>query len=331
MSANSHNDGWQERLGFASGTILLWAVVLIKLLPLAAEMELSQGIEAVDSTGYANADLPMFWLLTLLGALGIIGLLLTTLHVGARGLWLASTTGGKGGMSTENMDRFCQRTFVSVFSTAKYAALLLALFPVMFVAVVLQHGLHRLFDLNSHAGGVVLYILAILMVLGFPTILFTIRVIRDMRSGGPWRQREPIMRLYSWFFPERDGLAVFPVILLFVVAANLTFYLSYTVDVQVVPNVSFGANAAVDVNIRLGGTTSDTAKAHLSLVNSRGELISSLKPLRLDPGNYALRVDLSKLLPGVYGIVLEYPYIDVSLVPLHVIHLRRERWFLRAN
>jgi len=47
-------DRWKEQLGFISGTVILWALVLMRLLPIAAGMQFPNGLESVDTRGYAN-------------------------------------------------------------------------------------------------------------------------------------------------------------------------------------------------------------------------------------------------------------------------------------
>jgi hypothetical protein len=42
-------DRWKEQLGFISGTVILWALVLMRLLPIAAGMQFPNGIESVDT------------------------------------------------------------------------------------------------------------------------------------------------------------------------------------------------------------------------------------------------------------------------------------------
>src|SRR5712691_10426746 len=85
------NDFWKEQLGFTSGTVLLWAFLLTRLLPVAAAMQLPNGLQPMDEKGRAVTALPMFGVLTLFGALGITGLVLGVVHICARGQWLALT------------------------------------------------------------------------------------------------------------------------------------------------------------------------------------------------------------------------------------------------
>lgn len=158
------DDGWKEQLAFTSGTVLLWALLLTRLLPIAAAMQLPNGWQIVDPQGLADTDLPVFSFLTLFGALGITDFLIGAAHIGARGLWLASNTSDDTTEGTDfaadilkKIDIFRRRTFESVFWMATLSVIFLGIYPILFAANEIQHGLHRLFSVQSHFVGVALY------------------------------------------------------------------------------------------------------------------------------------------------------------------------------
>jgi len=319
------NDSWKEQLGFISGTVLLWALVLIRLLPLAAGIQLPNGIQYVDPRGYADINLPSYSLLTVLGALGITGFLVGVVHMSARGLWLASPT--------ERLNRLSQRTYRSVFTIAKYALGLLTAYPILFAVVGLQRGVHRLLSVESRVVGIVLYfvvILAVLAVVLAPLAIWTWRVARAETAETLWARLKALYRRIEPFMD--DFLESFPIIMLFVILTNVTFYLSYKADLSVSKTIYGKTIPGADVHVQLGGMTSDFTKLHLTLVNTNGTPIREVILFDLGGGKYAARIDLTGFSPDRYGIRLEYPYPDVSLVPFRVhSKVRREQWFLVAN
>ncbi len=331
MNDNPVNEGWKERLGFASGTVLLWALVLTKLLPIASTIQLPHGLRYVDPTGYADFDVPVFSLLTLLGGLGITGLLLGVLHVGARGLWLAAITDNSYVESTAGIDRFCQKTFVSVFSVARYAVLMLLVFPFMFAAIGLQRALHRLFIVESLGFGMVLYFVALVAVViatQLPLMIWWVR--RSSRTKNVQWPPPPINFLFRLIPNQINVLSAIAIPMLFFFIICLTLFLSYKAELVVSDTFYDEKASVVDARINLGGMTSDITKARLVLVNSKRQTIRDLSFVRLGSGNYATRIHLSGLSPGRYGVILEYPYIDMSLIPFHIQRLRREQWILFA-
>ena len=323
----SGNDSWKQQLAFTSGTVLLWALLLMKLLPIAAAMQIPDRIQFVDDSGYADAAWPVFSLLTLFGALGITDFLLAVAHIGSRGLWLASTTGGE--KPEGGLDRFCQSTFVSVFSIAKYATLSLFGFLFFVAVVALQHGTYRLFSVKSHFWGLVFYAVSVLAVLLVPVSLLI-----WVERVGPLNR--VLICFLDPFFPAVkrgfEGFRYFlPVLMLFFIIGNATFFLSYKAELNVSKTIYDKTTSAAEVQVQLGGMTSNVAKMRLSLADSNGGR-HALDVSYLGEGNYVARIDLSGLSPGRYGIILEYPYIDVSLVPLRLdYNLRREKWFVVAD
>ena len=226
-----------------------------------------------------------------------------------------------------------QRTFRSVFAIAKYALALLTAYPILFAVVGLQRGVHRLLSVESRVVGIVLYfvvILAVLAVVLAPLAIWTWRVARAETTETLLARLKALYRRITPF--TDDFLEFFPIIMLFVILTNVTFYLSYKADLSVSKTIYDKTTAAADVNVHLGGMTSDSTKLSLELVNAKGDSVRKVVPFDLGGGNYAARVDLAGLSPDRYGIRLEYPYPDVSLVPFRVhTKMRREQWFLVAN
>jgi len=325
------NDDWKEHLGFISGTVLVWALILMKLLPIAAGMQLPNGIHYVDPHGSADIDLLVFSLLTVSGALGITGIILGVFHIVARGLWLATAVDNSKQGSAPALDNFCRKTFVSVFVVAKIAIIiLLPGYPLFFVVIGLQRGLHRLLSVDSFGVGMGLYMFVqtVVFVTVFVTVMLVFAFWQRRAAGGRTAESGPA-RLSAFYGRIRDGMGSFQ-FLLFAIAMVGTFYLSYKAELSIPKSIYDKTTTAADVYVKLGGMTSDITKVCLVLVNGQSETIRTLENFDLGEGSYVARIDLSGLSPGRYGVILAYPYIDISLVPFRVHYLRREQWFLVA-
>jgi hypothetical protein len=331
MTVVPENDTWKDHLGFTSGTVLVWAFLLMKLLPVAAAMQLPNNLWGIDEQGSVIIDFWIFLLLTLFGAVGITGMLVGTLHIGVRGLWLASKMDQADTERAITFDMFCRKTFVSVFSMAKFTTVILPIFLFCLAVSGLQLGMHRLLAVNSFHGGVELYIVASAIV-GFMLVSVVAIWQRHGARTGIAALRSAALKILSRLGRELldpEGLSVGPVLILVSFLWVATFSLSYQAELSVSKTIYDNTTPAADIQVHLGGATSEVKKLRLALVNSEGDTIRTLKPFDLGTGNYAVRVELSGLSPGRYGVILAYPYIDVSLVPFRIHRsLIREKWFL---
>src|SRR5271169_3845963 len=202
------NDDWKEHLGFISGTVLVWALILMKLLPIAAGMQLPNGIHYVDPHGSADIDLLVFSLLTVSAALGITGIILGVFHIVARGLWFATAVDNSKQGSAPALDNFCRKTFVSVFVVAKIAIIiLLPGYPLFFVVIGLQRGLHRLLSVDSFGVGMGLYMFVqtVVFVTVFVTVMLVFAFWQRRAAGGRTAESGPA-RLSAFYGRIRDGM-----------------------------------------------------------------------------------------------------------------------------
>ena len=245
---------WKERLGFASGTIVVWGVVLLQLLPHASALQLPNGHDLVAENGLANADSVAFSLLNCLSGLGGTVVFLATIHMLSRGFWLARQIRHSGGNDGSTLlNRVCEGSFVSVFSVTKAAIWFLLCIPLTAVLIPLQHAIHSQLEIESKVGGWFVWV-SLLIPVGLALALF-VHIARCFHLG----------RLFSkWLSDQQQMLFSLPGGVAFVVFVAFVVLVSHTRS-----TIELGVNRTtiyrsqdqvVEASVKVGGVTSQPDK-----------------------------------------------------------------------
>jgi len=303
----SENEYWKERLGFTSGIILLWGLVLLKLYPIASHIQLIDHI-FLSRDGKASAEVILFATLTFLSALGATTLLLAVIHIASRGLWLAATVDSADlQVLREQLSTTCEQSFVSVFDTMKTALGMLAIYPMLLAIVLVQRGFHSLFSIQSVLGGVVVYVFSFFVVVIIEGSLKSIPLPSIFQE-----KRKRVLRFISG---AMEPLGRLDVLAIFMIFSGLFFWFTYTANFKLNHETIYRSKSDVlEISIDLGGMTSDIKKAELMLIDAAGQK-RQIKPRQdIGDGRYLSHLYSSSLSPGMYTVEFEYPWWSVSSV-----------------
>lgn len=330
---------WKERLGFVSGIILVWSLLLINLFPLAAGLQTRHhGTYNLFTYKYTPEAVLYLVLLGLLG-LGLSAFTLAVVHIFARGMWLAGREENNASSAArktqgKQLAAVCEQTYAAVFWATQFLLLsLMFLGVVSFVTLVFGPIVSSLFSVSKPGA----FIIPILSISFF--IVITIMIIATLRISGVTKNLLPaILRSIVAFIrtlatpPTRLSARTRLLCLcLFVVCPNGVGVVAYTADLEVSREVVFQSkNDSVEFRVRLGGATSAPEWADVRLRKPDGSLVR-LELESVGGGSFVAYKRASSLSQGRYVVLLEYPRFDINAIaPFFHPKVRRSQAFLVA-
>lgn len=327
---------WKEKLGYTSGTILLWSLVLINLYPIASHMQLTSGLNVISSDGKANVAPVYFYLLTLLIAIGTTSLLFAITHIASRGMWIAGS-GKSTDIDTlqERLNAVCEVTFSSAFYSTIYMFLFIPGILIPLPIVLIQRLLYGVFSLETRLAGIILYafIVVLFIVLLFSTVIFKTVVRRKKKSIEEHKLpliESYVSRMLSGSEEQFTGMIIGA--LLTIVFMLFFIYFSYTAKLELKDYMVYRSkNDTIEISVELGGATSQIGKVMLGLKGGGDQPdINTLHDL--GRGQYIGYLNSSRLSPGLYTVEFEYRYPTfTSKYPFFSTRIRDQQKFIVAE
>jgi hypothetical protein len=302
LEARMNDELWKERLGFVSGTILAWGIVLVHFWPSVAIFQTGRHLRAwsMNTPGQGvRTDVWMFWLLTALLAVGAWTVFLAVVHILSRGLWMMvalEEKRGAGAMPLKNpLDKLSSLTYAAVFLQWFAVALLLVVVPLVLLSAGFEQLLAHIMPMQV-AGWIARIAVAIINVI---VTLFV--VYRAFTTLPRLISVEDIVILNAIYL-----VVVFGFMISWLVVIEFCNTVSLTVDSKVVR-----PDHGVTVTVALGGATSDPREAQLQLVDAKNNVLPSPPLYDTGEGSYLSYIPPS-LSPGLYRVVLRYPHTSFT-------------------
>jgi hypothetical protein len=296
VSNGGVDDLHNEQLAFVSGTILAWGALLIKLWPIVAQMQTGHHARALPQRvpiSVAPITVLSHRAAALVIALGVAMLLFGTVHVMARGLWLARSRAEApiGTVNTALDTAHRAYLIIQVYWVLTLGALL---FGILSFPVVL--GLVRGFNWSPLWACLV------------PALLLTTAITAtNIRR----RRRSPDAKhpFFRRFGKTNVLIATSAMLVLWPTVVEL----SYTAELHVNPPVvRHSEHEVVQVQVELGGAVSDPKEAALTLFRDSAP-VASLKLRSLGNGSYVALVAANALPPSDYEVRLTYPHLYIAI------------------
>lgn len=332
MQQDTASDPWKERLSFATGTLFIWAIALLRFQPILAGTHFGFDVPVWDEPGVLGRLTPHYHLfilsVVLVGAGGAI-IFLAVLH----GLLV----GAKFGLSNryEHLRRSAEAT-----ASASYAAIgvlwLLAIFVIILhglalVAAIPMIPLQRLLIWLGLPRTIAAYtsywVISLMLLAGFLfLVLFSHWKISRSSVG------QNVERVF-----EKDksiGRRLLRTVLLaaapFAVSYHVALVTTYRFDVQVEDDVLSRSNEhGLVAHISLGGAISAGRDLSGTLRSDESSAEKELQFNQVAPGTWLVHVPLVDLSPGFYSIELKYPRFNLRLAHPYVSDtIERKRRFL---
>lgn len=306
---------WKERLGFVSGTIVVWALAVMNLWPTVATFQTGQNLHFWTLTLPGDDPRPglyAFWVLTLLLALGGCSLLLSVTHMFARGLWLGTEPGPGGNAMLHAvagaLDRVATFSYKTLLIQWLVVLTFLPLLAVGLGSAMLEAILRIMFVSTSpwlrFVAGVPFFVL--LFVPGYIAFCRFLNITHRSPDG-----LNMLVRIWR---PVLSSIAVVTLAWLLVIET------CFTVDLTLNKSaIMKSRDDYVAATVRLGGAASDARYALLELVSGDGALARPITMQPMDGGWYAAHIPTRDLDEDVYRMVLRYPRasFDLSYPYLH--------------
>jgi hypothetical protein len=285
---------WKEQFGFVSGTVLVWAGVLIQSWPTVAHMQSNTNIRLIPAQSDWAPSVSVLWyeILTLGLALGLGVLIFGAVHVIARGLWLVRRAATESATSA----RLSHWSYQLLHFYWRMLAVYLVLLGVLVVMVAIidyflvqQLGLARL--------------AARLIMVPVVVALFMFAIYRMRRRLRLYFQNVERKTVF------RNAVAVTVIVTLcWTVTTMFCNVATLSVDRHVYEKAR---DSYIVANVELGGATSRVTDAKLFLLGQHEMQRLPLQPV--GEGQYVAIVPISRLRNGTYVIRLYYPHVSASL------------------
>lgn len=296
MSNGEADDLHNDQLAFVSGTILAWGALLIKLWPIVADMQTGHHAHALPQrvpTSMAPITVLSHRAAALVIALGVAMLLFGTVHVMARGLWLARSRSEAptGSLNTTLDTAHRAYVIIQVYWVVTLGALLFGIlsFPVVLGLVL---------GLNWSP----------LWACLVPALVLSIAVAAtNVRR----RRRSPDAKhpFFKRFGKANVLIATSAMLVLWPTVVEL----SYTAELHVSPPVvRHSERELVQVKVELGGAVSDPREAVLTLFRDSAP-VATLKLRSIGNGSYVALIAANALPTGDYEVRLTYPHLYIAI------------------
>ncbi len=355
---SSSEDRWKERLAFTSSAILVFGLFLLKLQPYAARFQTGRHLQGYESIIEISIREPVvapevviFASLTLLIDAAICIVLLASVHMVSRGLWLIRPSNSSTITEKQALNTICDETYIGAF----FIGLLTLIFLIALFPALLGAGFQALLMNLLGFGGLISGIIARIL---FPMLVFIMCAIAcyktfiflERKSKGArlivksWKTRKPatriVLRIVSW------TLLFFT----FYITGVIVRHLTYTLDLSLNKRILYKfEDKYIEVNVRLGGATSSVRDAAIKIFDDSGRPICSLiwnppgseylnqfeKPERrqlkgMGNGQYVSLVPVGEFRRGVYEVKLEYSHASLNMdYPfMHLITKRIEKFIV---
>lgn len=298
---------WKERLGFVSGTIVVWALAVVGLWPTVAMFQtgLDLHLWTVNLPGEdPQPGLMAFGTLTLILALGIGSLLLSGFHMFARGLWLGLEPVADGDATAhpfhDSLDRVAGVTYRALLLLWLFVLIMLPALILLLLGTMLEQGLRTMFASSSAWLRLVANVPIVVIVSGLAYFAW-----RRIRRGGPG---------IVVFFSRLHVADVLTFVAVMVPAVLLVTEACFTVDLDSRKTiVEKSRDPYVLATVRLGGAASDVRRATLELHRSGDPTPLPVAMTPLEDGVYDVHIPSRGLADGLYRLVLSYPRASFGL------------------
>ena len=282
----------KDRVGFVSGSVLGWGILLATLRPWASHLYTGATLRFNLDVGdmYAgqkiNPEPIGFLMLNALVALGVCIVILAIGHLIAHGLFLASGT--TPGDRSRLLGDFADATFLGAFRATLYVGIYFLLLLPVYPAILLQHWLVDEWSIGRDLSSALVSTSVLI-----PTVLMVLRYVRATKSFEKLRGNEII----------RTAALICVIYVCYVCVAETAYTLELSSRQSLYSKVG---NPYIEALIKLGGATSAAADATVEVRDQSGLLVVSPPILPLDRGLFHTYFPTESLPPGEYQLELRY-------------------------
>jgi len=308
-----NDDRWKEQLAFVSGYILVFGFVTLRLWPFVAGFQTGKNINIwtpnLASAG-GNAELWVFWYLTAAVGIAMTAFALAITHIISYGLWQAffsgpSTKRAKVSISGL-LDRSRQITYEAAFFLLIPIGFLIPFGVLMMLSIVLERTLIARSSFSPVASWLISVSPVSLILLAGLWIAW--RKWREWLPG--WistMYEDDLDKLFS------TALAIIAALLTWCFMWSLAVENCYTAEINLTGHVFQRSRGDLaELEVTLGGSTSDPNLVQIELTDSCGTPVRLLKPQDLGDGHYLSVLRAQDLECGNYRVTLEYPHLSFN-------------------
>lgn len=294
---------WKERLGFVSGTILAWGLVLVHFWPSVAMFQTGRHLRAWSSANTPGQGVQtqvwMFDLLTALLAVGAWTVLLSVVHILSRGLWMMVALEEKRGPVPNPLkgplDKLSSLTYAAVFLQWFAVALFLVTVPLVLLSAGFEQLLAHIVPMWVAGWISRMTVMVICLII---TVYFLFKAFNVLRS---------LISVEDLAIVDTIFAVVFLGFLIsWTIVGEFCNTVSLTVDSKVVR-----PDHGVTITVALGGATSDPREAQLQLLDAKGNGLQSPALYDTGEGSYLSYIPPA-LTPGLYRVEVRYPHTSFA-------------------